>query len=72
MDKALPYQDFTLKAKVVDSTKIETVLQEMNARFVGVDIQKDTYFKVQNGKLKLRQGTIENLITQTTVSMKMA
>ena len=63
MEIKLPYQDFTLKAKVVDRQKIERTLEEMNARFIGTDNQKDTYFNVPRGKLKWRQGTIENFIT---------
>ncbi|WP_197464093.1 CYTH domain-containing protein [Rufibacter sp. DG15C] len=35
----------------------------MEAKFVGLDRQVDTYFDTPQGKLKLRQGTIENLIT---------
>ena len=30
------------------------------AEFRGTDVQTDTYFKVNNGRLKLRQGNIEN------------
>lgn len=30
------------------------------AEFRGTDLQTDTYFKVGNGRLKLRQGNIEN------------
>ncbi len=63
MNPKLPYQDFTIKAKVVRADKIEETLLEINGTFIGVDHQKDIYFKVAKGKLKWRQGTIENLIT---------
>ena len=32
------------------------------ARFVGVDNQTDTYFSTANGRLKMRQGPIENAL----------
>ncbi len=38
-------------------------MQGYEARYVGLDHQIDTYFRVLNGRLKLRQGSIEeNLI----------
>lgn len=59
----LPYKDFTIKARLIDLPKVEKKLKVLNAQFLGVDQQKDTYFKVSSGKLKLREGNIENLIT---------
>ena len=35
-------------------------LKELNPLFVGTDHQVDTYFNVPNGRLKLREGNIEN------------
>jgi len=35
----------------------------MNSKYIGLDNQTDYYFETSKGKLKLRQGTIENLIT---------
>ena len=63
MNKKIAYKDFNIKAIVTDRLTIERALVEMHATFVGVDKQKDTYFRVPKGKLKLREGTIENLIT---------
>ena len=63
MNKKIAYKDFNIKAIVTDRLTIERALVEMHATFVGVDKQKDTYFSVPKGKLKLREGTIENLIT---------
>ena len=40
--------------------KIEQLLLNKNARYIGLDHQIDTYFKVANGRLKLREGNIEN------------
>lgn len=57
------YKDYTIKAKVSDTETIERLLTQMNANYVGLDIQTDFYFETEKGKLKYRQGTIENLIT---------
>lgn len=61
--KSLAYKDFTIKATLKNSEAIEAAIQEMNAMFVGLDTQTDHYFSVSKGKLKLREGVIENLIT---------
>lgn len=49
-----------IKAKCRQSEKIREILASHNARFVGIDRQIDTYFKVQHGRMKLREGNIEN------------
>ncbi|HKJ45949.1 MAG TPA: class IV adenylate cyclase [Balneolales bacterium] len=49
-----------IKARCSDPAKIRSVLKNKDARFMGSDHQIDTYFKSTNGRLKLRQGTIEN------------
>ncbi len=49
-----------IKAKCFHLKKVEAFLVSNNARFVGADYQKDTYFNVPSGRLKLRQGHIEN------------
>jgi adenylate cyclase, class 2 len=51
-----------IKAKCPDIEKIRNILNEKGARFVGTDHQIDTYFKVENGRLKLREGNIENAL----------
>ncbi len=51
-----------IKARCDDPEKIREVLKLHNARFVGTDSQKDTYFNCSNGRLKLREGTIENTL----------
>lgn len=49
-----------IKARCQDTSFIRTYLKRQDARFVGVDHQLDTYFKVNKGRLKLREGNIEN------------
>jgi adenylate cyclase, class 2 len=51
-----------IKAKCRNHAVIEQILLERKARFVGLDHQIDTYFKVPNGRLKLREGNIENTL----------
>ncbi len=49
-----------IKARCDNPEKIRSILKEHNARFIGIDNQVDTYFSVPQGRLKLRQGNIEN------------
>jgi predicted adenylyl cyclase CyaB len=49
-----------IKAKCFHPEKVEAFLLSNGARFVGLDHQVDTYFQVPSGRLKLRQGNIEN------------
>lgn len=49
-----------IKAKCKEANKIEALLMAKNARYIGEDHQVDTYFNVANGRLKLREGSIEN------------
>lgn len=51
-----------IKAKCNNFLKVREVLLAHHARFVGEDHQVDTYFKVPNGRLKLREGNIENAL----------
>ena len=48
-----------IKAKCFHPEKVEAFLLSNGARFAGLDHQKDTYFNVPLGRLKLRQGNIE-------------
>ena len=59
----LPYKDYTIKAKTKDHSTPEKILLNSGARYAGLDKQTDTYFHCDRGKLKLRQGVLENLIT---------
>lgn len=49
-----------IKARCDDPHKIRTILRQHEADFVGTDHQTDSYFHIQEGRLKLREGTIEN------------
>jgi predicted adenylyl cyclase CyaB len=57
-------RNFEFKANVEDYTSMEQLLLTLNPKFIGTDQQKDTYFNVINGRLKLREGTIENSLIQ--------
>lgn len=49
-----------IKARCNDHEKIRNYLISHGAKFSGVDHQIDTYFNIDSGRLKLREGTIEN------------
>lgn len=49
-----------IKARCSDPERIIRILEAQQAYFRGVDHQIDTYFKIENGRLKLREGKIEN------------
>lgn len=51
-----------IKARCSNPVKIKEILLSKNASFKGLDHQIDTYFKVANGRLKLREGQIENTL----------
>jgi predicted adenylyl cyclase CyaB len=51
-----------IKAKSDNQDAIREILKSKNADFKGVDHQIDTYFKVNTGRLKLREGNIENYL----------
>jgi predicted adenylyl cyclase CyaB len=53
-----------IKARTDNPDRIERLLMEANARLVGIDHQTDTYYQVESGRLKLRQGNIENTLIQ--------
>jgi adenylate cyclase class 2 len=48
------------KARCGDHAAVREILKTKNARFVGEDHQVDTYFRVPQGRFKLREGDIEN------------
>ena len=56
----MSHNNIEIKVKCVDPSFIRNYLQQPDAIFKGQDEQTDTYFNVSNGRLKLRQGIIEN------------
>ena len=51
-----------IKAHCSHPQQIKNILEAQQADFKGVDHQVDTYFNVPNGRLKLREGNIENAL----------
>ena len=49
-----------IKARANNQTHIRSILKSKNAISKGIDHQVDTYFNVSHGRLKLREGNIEN------------
>lgn len=51
-----------IKARSTHQDEIRETLKSLHADFRGVDQQIDTYFNVSSGRLKLREGNIENYL----------
>ncbi len=58
--KKVVHLNIEIKAKCTDKALIRTVLHQHKANFKGLDHQVDTYFNCTEGRLKLREGNIEN------------
>lgn len=58
----MSHLNIEIKARCSNHTKIRTLLQKQQAEFKGSDHQIDTYFKVNKGRLKLREGQLENFL----------
>jgi predicted adenylyl cyclase CyaB len=58
----MSYNIIEFKAKVADPEKLENTLKSLQPLFKGEDHQIDTYFVVKEGRLKLREGNIENAL----------
>ena len=58
----MQHRNFELKARTNRQSEIRTWLLQQGADFRGTDLQTDTYFQLPAGagRLKLRQGNIEN------------
>lgn len=50
------------KARTEKLQQLEEKLQTLSPEFIGLDNQCDTYFNVPDGRLKLREGNIENTL----------
>jgi predicted adenylyl cyclase CyaB len=59
---AMSYRNIEIKARCADPSFIRQYLLQHNALLKGVDEQTDTYFHVQQGRLKLREGNIEKAL----------
>jgi adenylate cyclase class 2 len=55
-------KNFEFKASIKNIDYYEKMLIELNPIFKGLDNQTDTYFNVNHGRLKLREGNIENAL----------
>ncbi len=57
-----------IKARCANQAEVRTLLLSKQADYRGTDHQIDTYYQVPNGRLKLRQGNIENNLIHYTRS----
>ena len=51
-----------IKARCKDIREARTILEYEGAEYRGLDHQVDTYFRVPHGRLKLREGELENAL----------
>lgn len=54
--------NYEFKARCADTAAMEERLAAFEPRFAGTDHQIDTYFNVAQGRLKLREGNIEQAL----------
>jgi len=62
----MSFINIEIKARCSAPDFVRSVLKKRKATFKGVDCQVDTYFNVANGRLKLREGNIENSLIHYT------
>ena len=58
----MKHVNIEIKARCDNHKKIRNLLKSTGADYRGTDHQIDTYFKVNKGRLKLREGNIENYL----------
>ncbi len=58
----MSHVNFEFKARAANIKQLEEKLLTLNPFFKGEDHQTDTYFNVEVGRLKLREGNIENAL----------
>lgn len=51
-----------IKARCYEPQRVKNLLDSCATEYKGLDHQVDTYFNVQHGRLKLREGNIENAL----------
>jgi predicted adenylyl cyclase CyaB len=61
-------QNVEIKARCADADHIRNYIMSNGGVFKGTDHQRDTYFNVPHGRLKLRDGHIENALIHYTRS----
>ena len=54
--------NFEFKARLNNEQQVRAALKRLDARFIGTDHQIDTYFRVPSGRLKVREGRLENAL----------
>ena len=59
---SMSHLNVEIKARCNRPNAIRKILRDRNAAFKGIDHQTDTYFRSPNGRLKLREGNIENCL----------
>lgn len=57
---SMSHLNVEIKARCTDPVLVRNFLLDNQAEFIGTDEQTDSYFNVSNGRLKLREGNIEN------------
>ena len=58
----MSFLNVEIKASCTDHERIRALLEDRGARFDGLDHQIDTYFATTTGRLKLREGNVENAL----------
>jgi adenylate cyclase, class 2 len=58
----MAHTNIEFKAKATNIEALEEKLLSLHPQFIGTDHQIDTYYNVQDGRLKLREGNIENAL----------
>lgn len=58
----MPFLNIEFKAFASNLTELENLLLRQSPLFIGEDHQIDTYFNTPSGRLKLREGNIENAL----------
>ena len=51
-----------IKARSTNPKLVKTMLEMQQADYRGLDTQTDTYYTVPEGRLKMREGRIENAL----------
>lgn len=58
----MKHLNIEIKARCEDLDYVREMLVNQQASYIGLDHQVDTYFKVNDGRLKLREGNIERAL----------